>query len=77
MSNPKFNMRLPEALMAQTETAAERTNLSKHDVLLQSIRLGLPLLEQALSLTGPQLVAMSSPANANAVPESSAPALSA
>lgn len=48
-------MRLPSDLVARAAEAAQKTGLSQNDVMKQAMRIGLPLVVKALSLTGEQL----------------------
>jgi len=48
-------IRLPADLLIKAAEAAEKTGLSKNDVIKQGIRLGLPLLLKALNLTPEQI----------------------
>jgi hypothetical protein len=50
-----YQIRLPEDLLSKAAEAAEKTGLSKNDVIKQGIRLGLPLLLKALNLTPEQI----------------------
>lgn len=50
-----YQIRLPETLLNQATEAAEKTGLSKNDVIKQGIRLGLPLVLKALNLTPEQI----------------------
>ncbi len=48
-------MRLSSELVARAADAAQKTGLSQNDVMKQAMRIGLPLVVKALSLTGEQL----------------------
>ncbi len=50
-----MQIRLPEELLKRAGEAADKTGLSKNDVIKQGIRLGLPLVLKALNLTPEQL----------------------
>jgi hypothetical protein len=50
-----YQIRLPEELLNRASETAEKTGLSKNDVIKQGIRLGLPLVLKALNLTPEQL----------------------
>lgn len=51
-------LRLPADLMGRANDAAKQTGLSRNDVMRHALRIGLPLVEKALSLTGEQLASI-------------------
>jgi hypothetical protein len=49
MRSTQYPLQLPEDLMAEIEATAGDVNLSKADVMRQSMKLGLPQLREKLS----------------------------
>jgi hypothetical protein len=49
MKSVAYPLQVPTDLMEEVSSAAKRLNLSKADVLRQSIKLGLPRLKEQLS----------------------------
>jgi hypothetical protein len=49
MRSTQYPLQLPEDLMAEIESTADDVNLSKADVMRQSMKLGLPQLREKLS----------------------------
>lgn len=53
-----YQIRLPDDLLSRASETAEKTGLSKNDVIKQGLRLGLPLILKALNLTPEQLASI-------------------
>jgi hypothetical protein len=52
MKSTQYPLQVPEDLMAEVESTANTTHLSKADVMRQAMKLGLPRLRKQLSVPG-------------------------